>query len=306
MYNKVYNFDIVNAFTFYKAGQFITAGGWKHKEIVNPGDYEFIIVIKGTIYVEIEGIRFSVKKHECLLIPPYTRHFGYLGADPDSTHYWMHFFPSGSVSFSQESFANTHNEADNYHMIQIPQHFKIPEFEKIVILNKQLLDGANVQSNSPLTTNFLISSIAIELANQYKKLQVPQIEKGSTKFELISEWIKIHSHEELTVSKISEHFEITPTYLTRLFKKYKHVTTNQYITQIKIQQAEELLLTTDKSVKEIAIELSFSNEKYFMRVFKNLQGITPTEFRNSYPKTYLNNTVVDPTIAKPNFMMSNL
>jgi AraC-type DNA-binding domain-containing proteins len=92
---------------------------------------------------------------------------------------------------------------------------------------------------------------------------------------------------------------MTPIYLTRLFKTYENTTTVHFINSVKIKQAEELLLTTDKSIKEIAYELSFSNEKYFLRIFKQITSLTPSNFRNSYSKTYLNNIEVDPTIPKP-------
>lgn len=303
MFTKVYNFDIKNAFTFFKAGQFVASNAWKHKDVINQGDYEFIMVINGGIYLTIDGEEIAVKKHECIVIPPYTRHFGFKGADPESTHYWLHFFPSGPVSFTRDYRIDSADETKNYHLIQIPQHFQLPEFEKIIILCKQLLDCANEPQNSPLTANFFVTSIALELANQFKKHFLAEQQKIPTKFETILQWIRLHSHEDLTVHAIAEQFEITPAYLTRLFKKFQGLTTNQFITQAKVKQAEEMLLTTNKSIKEIALELSFSSEKYFMRVFKQQNKLTPTEFRNLYPKTYMNNHSVDPMIPRPNRMM---
>ncbi len=305
MKEKVFIFDTRNAYTFYKAGQFIATEDWKHKDIINPGDYEFMMIIRGAIYINIEGKDFVVKKHECILIPPYIRHYGYRGADPGTTHYWMHFFPSGLVSFTEEIPYHLDQEEEEYHKLYIPQHFLIPDFEKIVILCNQLLDSANDSLCSPLTSNFIITSIAIEISNQYRKACRSIERKFPTKFEIILNWIRIHSHERLTVNIIAEAFEITPVYLTRLFKKYLNITTNHYIIQIKMQQADEMLLTSTKSIKEIALELNFSNEKYFMRMFKQHHGITPTHFRNTYPRTYLNNTVVDPTIPKPLVMMED-
>ncbi|WP_423360738.1 helix-turn-helix domain-containing protein [Melissococcus plutonius] len=167
-----------------------------------------------------------------------------------------------------------------------------------------MLDSANDLYNSLLTSNFAITSIAIELSNQYNKQLSSQKNKVPTKFELITQWIRIHSHENLTVQTIAEEFQLTPTYLSQLFKKYKGISTIQYINQKKIAQAAELLITTDKTIKEISMELGFSSEKYFMKVFKLTNKLTPTEFRNSFPKTYLNNHSVDPSFPKPKQMMT--
>lgn len=278
--------------------------GWKHKTIVNQGDYEFMMVIDGAMFLTIDGEEVEVKKHECIVIPPYTKHFGYKGSRAGSTHYWVHFFPSGPVSYTNDYHLSVGREIQEERNIQVPQHFHIPEFEKIVILCKQLLDASSEECNSTLIADFITTTIAIELANQLRKQLLTQGHKVPTKFESILQWIRLHSYEHLTVQDIADHFEMTPVYLTRLFKKYHGVTTNQFITQMKIQQAEEILLTTDKSIKEIALELSFSSEKYFMRVFKKAHGITPTEFRNSFPKTYMNNNTVDPAIPRPSSLNS--
>ena len=96
------------------------------------------------------------------------------------------------------------------------------------------------------------------------------------------------------MNTIADHFDISPTYLTLLFRTHENQTTIAYINQIKIEQAEQLLLTTDLSIKQIADQLSFQNEKYFFRVFKKVTQTTPSKFRNSYSRTYLNNINVDP------------
>lgn len=116
---------------------------------------------------------------------------------------------------------------------------------------------------------------------------------------MIKNWIRIHSHDKLSVELVANEFQMTSVYLTKLFHENEGMTTIHFINLIKIQQAEELLLTTSLSVKEVAYELGFNNEKYFLRVFKQITSITPTKFRNSYSKTYLNNVEVDPTIPLP-------
>lgn len=294
MDNKVYKFNLNTPFTYFKSGQYLADEGWKHKDIINDGDYELFIVLTGVVYIQIGANKFELHQHDCLLIPPHVRHFGYKGSPSSTNYYWFHFYPNGEVCSSYSQLDIMNNE------ILIPQEFHILNFERVMIPLRQLLDASNRESVLPITVDYVVSSVVIEMSNQFleKKKQDTSQEEVS-RFEFIKNWIRIHSHEALTVSQIANHFNITPTYLTRLFNKQDKTTTVQFINSIKIQQAQEMLLTTDIPIKQIASELNFQNEKYFYRVFKRLTGVTATEFRNAYSKTYLNNLQVDPPIPKP-------
>lgn len=61
----------------------------------------------------------------------------------------------------------------------------------------------------------------------------------------------------------------------------------EYIHKLKISKAKELLYS-GQSIKEIAYSLGFQDEKYFMRLFKKYENVTPTEFRKAYYRTYIN------------------
>lgn len=61
-----------------------------------------------------------------------------------------------------------------------------------------------------------------------------------------------------------------------------------YIHDIKMTKAKELLTNTTMTVKEIAHHVGFSDEKYFMRLFKKYEKMTPSQFRNAYYLTHMN------------------
>jgi AraC-like DNA-binding protein len=290
---KVYKFLLYEPVQFFKAGQYFANEGWQHKNIINDGDYELFIMLSGSAYIQIGSEQYTLGKYDCLLIPPHIRHFGFKGSPNGTEYYWMHFFPSGTVTTSYDTTLVGKSSE-----IEIPQLFSVINFERLTILIRQLLDSANDSSATKLAANYYISSILIELSHQFI-VSINEPRKSTSRFELIKNWIRIHSHEKLSVEQVATEFQITPVYLTQLFQANEKTTTIHFINGVKIQQAQELLLTTDKSVKEIAFDLSFSNEKYFLRVFKQLTSVTPTSFRNSYSKTYLNNVEVDPDIPKP-------
>jgi AraC-like DNA-binding protein len=68
----------------------------------------------------------------------------------------------------------------------------------------------------------------------------------------------------------------------RLFKKYTGLPPLQYQLDLKIMRSRELLLTTDKTIKEISFHLGFQSVYYFSRAFKKKTGISPTEVRKKF------------------------
>ena len=65
----------------------------------------------------------------------------------------------------------------------------------------------------------------------------------------------------------------------KIFKEYTGFAPAQYIQQVRINMAKELLTNTSRSIKEIAFELGYENKDYFFTAFRKISGMTPTEYR---------------------------
>jgi two-component system response regulator YesN len=74
---------------------------------------------------------------------------------------------------------------------------------------------------------------------------------------------------------------MNPVYLSRLYKEATGVSIVDAIKKVRIDRAKQLLRATDASVKDIAEQVGFANDKYFFVVFKELCGTTPKEYRGS-------------------------
>ena len=93
-------------------------------------------------------------------------------------------------------------------------------------------------------------------------------------------YIKKHySDQDLNLNQIADHIQITPTYLSSLFKKYKQQNISTYITNIRIEKACVLLKTTSSSLKEISAMVGYSNQYYFSSCFKKIVGVNPSAYR---------------------------
>lgn len=87
-------------------------------------------------------------------------------------------------------------------------------------------------------------------------------------------------HKSFDLEDFARQNNIGYSYFRRMFKNFTGISPRQYYLQLKIMRAKELLLSTEKSVKEISYELGFDSIHYFSRLFKKKTGKTPTDFRS--------------------------
>lgn len=98
----------------------------------------------------------------------------------------------------------------------------------------------------------------------------------------ITHYIQNNYCTRLSLNDLADHFGYTASYINRIFKKELGLSPLQYITNLKIQKAKELLRSdTCMDIKEIAACIGYEDARYFSRVFKNETGMTPTAWSNS-------------------------
>ncbi len=97
----------------------------------------------------------------------------------------------------------------------------------------------------------------------------------------IKAYIEVHFSENINLKSIAGKFFINPVYLGQLFKKTYGMYFNDFLLQIRIQKAKELLRQTELRIYEIAESVGFSNADYFVIQFEKVENKTPTEYRNA-------------------------
>lgn len=86
--------------------------------------------------------------------------------------------------------------------------------------------------------------------------------------------------KEFDLKGMAQNHNVSYSYFRKMFKKYTGVSPGQYHLQLRIMRAKELLVSSDKSIKEISYELGFQSIFYFSNMFKKKEGSTPSHFRN--------------------------
>ena len=93
------------------------------------------------------------------------------------------------------------------------------------------------------------------------------------------DYIRSNYRQSITISQLAELSHMSDGHFCRLFKKYTFKTPEQYINRVRLSAAMDLLLESDRKVLDIAFDTGFNSLSYFIGVFKQSVGCTPTEFR---------------------------
>lgn len=93
--------------------------------------------------------------------------------------------------------------------------------------------------------------------------------------------------EKISPEDVAAELQVGYSWFRKAFKKYTGLAPGQYLIQLKIQKAMELLADPSKLVKEIAYELHFESSLYFYKLFKEKVGLTPVEYRNQMLKGHV-------------------
>lgn len=95
------------------------------------------------------------------------------------------------------------------------------------------------------------------------------------------EYIKANYSNSITLEDVAREINISPQYLSKLFKEETGENFIDYLTSIRIKIAKSLLESDERSVKEISLSIGYSDPNYFSRIFKKIVGVTPTEYKES-------------------------
>jgi len=109
---------------------------------------------------------------------------------------------------------------------------------------------------------------------------ITQLDTARRKLLVTAEaYLRNHFTEELTIEKVADYLSIDRRYLYKLFRKYSGISPKQYLSNIRISRATELLLTSDLSVTQIAEAVGYKDSLQFSTFFKKQTGLSPKKYR---------------------------
>lgn len=129
----------------------------------------------------------------------------------------------------------------------------------------------------------LIHEILYEVSKDHNPFRAGAIPVSRTRnLEKIRDairYVEEHYAEPITEAQIAERFYFSKEYFARLFKKNTNMTFMEFLTAFRISRAWEALVSTDRSVTDIALDCGFNDSRSFINAFKKRYGDTPLQYR---------------------------
>lgn len=237
---------------------------WENGRVLNEFQINYITSGSGT-FESTEG-KFKVTPGTILLLTPGMWH----RYRPDFNSGWTEHFIGFNGPFAQHMF--------QHELLQKPlvkigfQEKLMKEFNTIIQLIKDEKPGFQQVCASHLMV-MLSEIISIHKNSEFANKNIERIIRKSCIY------LRDNQHQNVNIEELSEQYNVGYSYFRRMFKKYTGMSPYQYHLSLRIQKARELIVNSEKSIKQISFELGFESLFYFSRIFKNKEGISPSQLR---------------------------
>lgn len=145
------------------------------------------------------------------------------------------------------------------------------------------LHGSFIQTLEELNQLDEVRALAREVLYTYaQKVKLEKNKRYSKTIFICINFIYKHIYEDFTHNDVANHVELSPKYLSKLFKDEVGMSISDFIQEEKFKEAKRLLAYSEKPISEIALLLNFNDQSYFSRVFKKVAGITPKKYREKH------------------------
>jgi len=241
---------------------------------------EICLTMEGVVDYVVQDTVYHVRKGEVLIIPPDTPHA--LDMGENSIRYLFLFEPEmifamRDVKTMLQQFNRTfylHDGSD--------AHIRIRE----ALLKAHAVYERNETMWNTACYSYLLRVYAVLGQHYLLNPRIRQRETGRTvDSEVITAvmgYINTHFREDLTLDDVASFSGFSRFYISRSFKKQTGYSFKDYLCQKRLQVAMDLLIRSNKPMREVVVESGFRSVATFNRVFREKKGCTPTQYRAIY------------------------
>lgn len=228
-------------------------------------DHHMIFVERGQLTAELDGRQVQVHKDEIVYYPPNTCQRYCYAAGTDSLYYWLHF--SGTKI---GEFLSVFPFSQGVYRVK-----RLPEYTGMIQNVIQKYDrrepGTDFYCHSQ--TQLLLTRMGQEIFAENAR------SRNGLRAEKIAAQLRGNPEQELNNRLLAERYGISQYHLIRMFKEETGCTPQKYRNLMRIERAKQLLTDTELNINEISDMLGFADPLYFSRLFKQIAGIAPRDYR---------------------------
>jgi len=246
---------------------------------------EIVRILEGNLNITLNNSSFTAKKGDIVFVNSETVH----GATPEDecVYECVVFDPRlvPSLPYNTEDFT----EGIMNGSIRLTEQISKEEtglYECVSTLFKSLMEDGD--GSRYMVVGMLCNMYAIILKNKLyiKSDKVPYgTSKPLASYKNVIKYIRSSYSENLSLEDMANSAGMSKKYFCTFFKQFTHQTPFEYLISYRIERAVHFLITTDKSITDIAYSCGFNDLSYFIKTFKSLKGMSPGQMRRERYKT---------------------
>ena len=234
--------------------------------------HELIFFTRGNGYITVRHKKYMFKEGSLLYICPNVQYCVESDGEEPVSCFTVHF-SYATVGFNGDEWDIT-KETD---MLPLDTVQVLKDYYKINNIFKKLVQNWFAKlPGYEFNTKTLLQHLLFEIFLNVKKND--QNYSTSLKVEKIIEYMRRNINNKITLADLSELVQLSQSYLSGIFKETTGYSVIRFFNKIKVDKAKELIIEGDKKINEVAQILGFTDEFYFSRIFKRIEGISPLEF----------------------------
>ena len=224
--------------------------------------YELVYYIRGTGVSTIGEQAFSYSDHTYCIIPPGTLHSEYTETETDLMY----------IGFQYD------NSLGELPIAMITDSEKLSIFHS---MNGILQEMSNREANYTLMLTLHLNMLIVETL---RIIRVKLAEENDIPLQMgyVKNYIKDNYNKNFKPEELATTIGYSYHYFRHLFKEQYGITLKQYVIELRIKHAKELLQETSQSISQIAGECGFSSTSRFISMFKQHVGESPLAFRKNF------------------------
>ncbi|WP_386818141.1 AraC family transcriptional regulator [Luteolibacter algae] len=228
----------------------------------------------GSLYLGDD--HYTIKPGHVAIIPPHTPHIYHADDKYPWSIFWIHF----SGHQIREVLTSFDIDRSGPRLYVPDTHLMRDAFENIYAsLNYYFSDAGLLSMTSELMV--LFSKIKLHQAHIE-----PQKQSAQNRMMETLQFMGRHLNMPLTLKDLATHANQSVPYYSKLFKAHHNQSPMTYFIQLKIRKACELLDQTEMNIQEVAHKIGYEDAYYFSRLFKKVQGTSPTSYRENLRKLF--------------------
>ena len=236
-------------------------------------DYQLLYIAYGKGHFFFNGKETIVTKGNMILFRPGEPQVYYYYSVDKTEVYWVHF---------------TGSEVERY-----LEHYELPNDKNVFFtgispdyqwLYNQIIQELQLKrANYEELLRILLRHIFL-MINRFVKEDHTQGSDAFNEIERATHYFNENYNKDISIEQYAEEHLMSKNWFINCFKKIMKVTPMQYILQLRISTAKNLLESSTKNISEIADAIGYDNPLYFSRLFAKYVGVSPKEYRNNFNK----------------------